>query len=65
MEPKLIKCPEGCENGWIAIYDHKTEQECFYLCGTCNGDGYVSDPDNFNNLLSDLVTAKEVSYDND
>lgn len=64
MEPKLIKCPEGCEEGMVAIYDHKTEQECFYLCGTCNGCGYILD-DTLENILNDLVTAKEKNYEND
>lgn len=61
MEPKLIKCPDGCEDGLIVIYNHTAEEECWTICPTCSGEGTIPD-DSLEDILSDVIQTKEINY---
>lgn len=65
QEPRMIKCPAGCEDGMMAIYEYETGTECWIRCENCDGEGTIPDPDDFENTLSDLVQAKEKTYEQD
>lgn len=61
----MIECDRCRGDGKVPNYSWDDDLEQWDMCPDCEGEGTIPDPDDFENILNDLVQAKEINYDNE